>query len=114
MTMLEVDTPHGRANAHLEIVDAPQAALVLAHGAAGGVRSPDLATVAAVARSEGVTVALVEQPYRVAGRRAPAPAHQLDAAWRAVVDQLRAGPLAALPLVAGGRSAGARGGCRTA
>jgi len=59
-------------------------------------------------------VALVEQPYRVAGRRSPAPAAQLDAAWLAVVAQLRDGPLAGIPLVVGGRSAGARVACRTA
>jgi predicted alpha/beta-hydrolase family hydrolase len=66
------------------------------------------------ALSEGVSVALVEQPYRVAGRRAPAPAHQLDTAWTAVVDQLRGGELSGLPLIAGGRSLGARVACRTA
>jgi len=59
-------------------------------------------------------VALVEQPYRVAGRRAPAPGRQLDAAWLAVVEQLRADALAGLPLVTGGRSLGARVACRTA
>jgi predicted alpha/beta-hydrolase family hydrolase len=66
------------------------------------------------ARSVGFSVALVEQPYRVAGRRAPAPAHQLDAVWTAVVGHLRAGDLRGLPLVAGGRSLGARVACRTA
>ena len=67
-----------------------------------------------VARSEGVSVALVEQPYRVAGRRSPAPARQLDAAWTAVVEHLLAGELRGLPLVVGGRSLGARVACRTA
>jgi predicted alpha/beta-hydrolase family hydrolase len=70
--------------------------------------------VTSVARSEGVSVALVEQPYRVAGRRSPAPARQLDAAWTAVVEHLRAGKLRGLPLVVGGRSLGARVACRTA
>jgi predicted alpha/beta-hydrolase family hydrolase len=59
-------------------------------------------------------VALVEQPYRVAGRRSPAPAHQLDAAWLAVIEDLQAGALDGLPLVTGGRSSGARVACRTA
>ena len=59
-------------------------------------------------------MALVEQPYRVAGRRSPAPARQLDAAWTAVVEGLRAGELSGLPLVVGGRSLGARVACRTA
>jgi uncharacterized protein len=112
--MLEADTPHGRANVHLHSADEPRAALVLGHGAAGGVTSRDLVAVTGVARSEGVTVALVEQPYRVAGRRAPAPARQLDAAWKAVVDHLLAGELRGLPLVVGGRSLGARVACRTA
>ena len=112
--MLEVDTPHGRANAHLHPADRPRAALVLGHGAAGGVSSRDLVAVSDVARSEGLSVALVEQPYRVAGRRSPAPARQLDAAWMAVVDYLLAGELRGLPLVAGGRSMGARVACRTA
>ena len=74
----------------------------------------DLVAVTGVARSEAFSVALVEQPYRVAGRRSPAPARQLDAAWTAVVDHLRAGPLRDVPLVAGGRSSGARVACRTA
>ena len=114
MTKLEIDTPHGQANAHLHIADEPQAALVLGHGAAGGVSSPDLVTVTEVARSERISVGLVEQPYRVAGRRSPAPARQLDAAWTAVVEQLIAGELRGLPLLVGGRSLGARVACRTA
>ncbi len=63
---------------------------------------------------QGVSVALVEQPYLVAGRRSPAPAHQLDAAWLAAVAHLRAEAVEGLPLIAGGRSAGARVACRTA
>jgi predicted alpha/beta-hydrolase family hydrolase len=111
---LEFDTPHGRAVAHLHPADQPRAALVLGHGAAGGASSRDLVAVTDVARSEGVSVALVEQPYRVAGRRSPAPARQLDAAWTAVVEQLVAGELGGLPLLVGGRSLGARVACRTA
>jgi predicted alpha/beta-hydrolase family hydrolase len=114
MTTLEVETPHGRANAHLHAVGEPRAALVLGHGAAGGVTSRDLVAVTSLARSEGFSVVLVEQPYRVAGRRSPAPARQLDAAWSAVIDHLREAELRGLPLVVGGRSAGARVACRTA
>ena len=112
MTVLEVETPHGTANAHVHPVDEPRAALVLGHGAGGGVTAPDLAAATEAARSERVSVALVEQPYRVAGRRAPAPAKQLDAAWLAVVSELAAGALHGLPLVVGGRSLGARVACR--
>jgi uncharacterized protein len=112
--LLDVDTPHGRANVYLHASDNPGAALVLGHGAGGGVTSGDLAAVTDVALAEGLTVALVEQPYRVAGRRSPAPARQLDVAWTAVLDHLRVGELKGLPLVVGGRSMGARVACRTA
>jgi uncharacterized protein len=90
------------------------AALVLGHGAGGGIDSPDLVGAMQAARSAGLSVALIEQPYRVAGKRTPAPAKQLDAAWIAVVSQLRAGPLSGVPTLTGGRSAGARVACRTA
>jgi predicted alpha/beta-hydrolase family hydrolase len=114
VTVLELDTPHGPARAHLHSTDEPRAALVLGHGAAGGVEAPDLVAATKAAHSEGISVALIEQPYRVAGRRSPARAPQLDAAWIAVVEHLRAGELAGLPLIVGGRSMGARVACRTA
>lgn len=87
---------------------------MLGHGAGGGVGAPDLSVARDVALEQGLTVALVEQPYRVAGRRAPAPAKQLDVAWQAVIDQLRAGTLDELDMIVGGRSMGARVACRTA
>ena len=111
---IEVSTPHGPARVHLEPVDEPRGIIVLGHGAGGGVRAPDLATAAAVATSLGLSVSLVEQPYRVAGRRSAAPAHQLDAAWLAVVEHLRSAALVEGLLVTGGRSSGARVACRTA
>jgi uncharacterized protein len=114
VTTVDVATPHGKARAHVHAAADPRAALVLGHGAAGGVGSLDLTAVRDVALDEHVSVALVEQPYKVAGRRSPAPARQLDASWTAVVDHLRSGELAGLPLVAGGRSLGARVACRTA
>ena len=114
MASLEIDTPHGPARAHLEPVAEPAGALVLGHGAGGGVSAPDLVAAARAAGEAGFTVALVEQPYRVAGRRSPAPVAQLDAAWLAVVAHLRAEALGDVPLVAGGRSSGARVACRTA
>ena len=114
MKTLEVDTPHGLAKVHLHTAPEPRAALVLGHGAGGGVGSKDLEAATDVALAGAFSVGLVEQPYRVAGRRSPAPAGQLDAAWTAVIDNLRAGELAGLPLVAGGRSLGARVACRTA
>lgn len=114
MATLAIDTPHGPANAHLHTADQPRAALALGHGAAGGVSSRDLVAVRDAALAEGLSVALVEQPYRVAGRRSPAPAKQLDAAWIAAVEHLVAEELSGLPLVVGGRSLGARVACRTA
>jgi uncharacterized protein len=111
---LELHTHHGPARVHLQPVDSAVAALVLGHGAGGGIESPDLVGAAKAARAAGLSVALVEQPYRVAGRRSPAPASQLDGAWTAVVSQLRGGPLSGLPILTGGRSSGARVACRTA
>jgi uncharacterized protein len=113
MSVIEVDTPAGRARVRLEQVDDPIAGLALGHGAGGGVEAPDLVAATEAAKSARVTVALVDQPYRVAGKRAPAAASRLDAAWTGVVDHLRAGELAGLPLVVGGRSLGARVACRT-
>jgi predicted alpha/beta-hydrolase family hydrolase len=114
MTPVEIGTPHGPALAHLHAAEDPRAALVLGHGAAGGVAARDLVAATNAALEARVSVALVEQPYRVAGRRSQAPARQLDAAWAAVVEHLRSDAFSGLPLITGGRSAGARVACRTA
>jgi uncharacterized protein len=108
--VIELDTPHGPARVHRHDVDAPRALLVLGHGAGGGVTAPDLVGATKTANEAGVSVALVEQPYRVAGRKSQPAAKQLDTAWIAVVGQLRGDA----PLLVGGRSAGARVACRTA
>ena len=113
MTVIDIDTPHGPARAHVNKVRGARGALVLGHGAGGGVGARDLAAAADAAAADKLNVALVEQPYRVAGRRSPAPARQLDAAWLAAVARLRRGALRGLPLIAGGRSSGARVACRT-
>ena len=112
--MIAVDTPHGPAHVHMHESPEPGAALAIGHGAGGGVEAKDIVAATQVALSLGFSVALVEQPYRVAGRRSPAPPGQLDTAWRAVMEHLRAGPLEGLDLIAGGRSLGARVACRTA
>jgi predicted alpha/beta-hydrolase family hydrolase len=111
--MVDIDTPHGTARAHFHLAEKPRAVVVLGHGAAGGVGSRDLVAVTREALSRRCSVVLVDQPYRVAGRKSPAPAHQLDTAWTTVVDHLRATEIPDLPLVVGGRSAGARVACRT-
>jgi predicted alpha/beta-hydrolase family hydrolase len=87
---------------------------VLGHGAGGGVEARDLVAATRAAVAERFIVALVEQPYRVAGRRTPPRAPQLDEAWTAVVAHLRERELAGLRLIVGGRSLGARVACRTA
>jgi hypothetical protein len=114
MTTTEIETPHGLARAELHCVAEGRAAILLGHGAGGGIGAPDLVAAARGARAAGVHVALVEQPYRVAGRRAPAPAGQLDTAWLTVADELAKEFFADMPMVFGGRSSGARVACRTA
>lgn len=114
MTGLTVPTPHGPARAVLHCCSQPSAALLLGHGAGGGTDAPDLVAVTKAATAVGVHVALVEQPYRIAGRRAPAPARLLDEAWLAVAGVLVDGAFTGLPLIFGGRSSGARVACRTA
>jgi predicted alpha/beta-hydrolase family hydrolase len=114
LTVAELDTPHGPARVHLHPVDEPRAALVLGHGAGGGVAARDLVAATDAANGAGVSVALVEMPYRVAGRRSPPRAPVLDADWVAISEQLGSGSLRGLPLIAGGRSSGARVACRTA
>jgi len=109
-----IDTPHGPARAHVRPLADPRATLVLGHGAGGGVDARDLVAVARAAESEGIGVVLVEQPYRVAGRRSPSPARMLDEAWVAVMEELRHRAVVQEPLVVGGRSSGARVACRTA
>ncbi|MEU6063497.1 MULTISPECIES: alpha/beta hydrolase family protein [Streptomyces] len=92
---------------------AKKARLVLAasHGAGGGIEARDLQALARVLPEHGVTVALVEQPWRVAGKKlAPAP-KTLDTGWRGIWPALAG---MELPVISGGRSAGARVACRTA
>jgi uncharacterized protein len=112
-TVIDIDTPHGPARAHVTKVRGSKGAVVLGHGAGGGVGARDLmaASEAAVANGFGV---VFKHPHRGSGRPSPSPARQLDAAWTAVVAHLSAKTLRSLPLVTGGRSSGARVACRTA
>lgn len=108
-----VDTPAGEARITWHPAPARTARLVLAvsHGAGGGIEARDLQALAAALPAHGITVALVEQPWRVAGKKVAAAPKVLDEGWRALWPAL-AKP--GLPVVAGGRSAGARVACRTA
>ncbi len=109
-----VPTPHGDARVHVAHPDAdPVGLLMLGHGAGGGITAHDLGLATEEALRLSLTVVLVEQPYRVAGRKAPAPPAQVDAAWSSVVSQVRIGALADVPLIVGGRSFGGRVACRT-
>ena len=115
MQTIAVDTPRGPAEVELaDPAGTPYSLLVLGHGAGGGVHAPDLTRVRDEALARGVRVALVTQPYRVAGRRTPAPAAQLDEAWIAVVRSIGPDAASGVPLILGGRSSGARVACRTA
>lgn len=110
-----VPTPRGPAGFDLVVPGpAPTSLLILGHGAGGDVTAADLSALRAAAVRAGLAVARVTQPYRVAGRRAPAPASHLDEAWCAVVAAVVAELDPRLPLVVGGRSSGARVACRTA
>ncbi|BDH07895.1 MULTISPECIES: alpha/beta hydrolase family protein [Streptomyces] len=106
-----IETEAGTARVTWHPADGPRLVLAVSHGAGGGIEARDLQALAAALPAHGVSVALVEQPWRVAGRKvAPAP-KTLDTGWRGLWPALtRPG----LPVVSGGRSAGARVACRTA
>lgn len=108
--MREVETPQGVARVHETDVPGARARLFLGHGAGGSVTAPDLRIASRVANEEGISTVLVEQPYRVAGRRSTPPPPRLDEAWIAVLADFDDD----LPHVSGGRSSGARVACRTA
>ncbi|HEY6031354.1 MAG TPA: hypothetical protein VIU44_12350, partial [Gaiellaceae bacterium] len=57
--ILDVETPHGPARAHLHPAEKPRGLLVLGHGAGGGVTAPDLVAVTRAAVPAGLSVALV-------------------------------------------------------
>ncbi|CAK7281098.1 alpha/beta family hydrolase [Streptomyces sp. RM1] len=106
-----VETDTGTARITWHRATDPRAVLALSHGAGGGIEARDLQALAAALPAHGVTVALVEQPWRVAGKKvAPAP-KTLDAGWRGIWPSLSG---MELPVISGGRSAGARVACRTA
>lgn len=108
-----VQTRHGAAKLHVSGPDLPTGVVLLGHGAGGSATTPLLLAVAEALVAAGLAVVLLDQPYRVAGRRSPAPAPQLDAAVVDVVARLRA-EWPDLPLIVGGKSSGGRVGCRVA
>ena len=109
LTSWDVDTAVGVARVHE--AGSGDDLLVLGHGAGGGLGShaPDLLAATRAAVAEGWRAVLVEQPWRLQGKKVAAPPPRLDLAWvdvLATLDRRR--------LVVGGRSAGARVACRTA
>ena len=107
----DVETDAGLARITWRHAAQPRLVLAVSHGAGGGIEARDLQALAQVLPGHAVTVALVEQPWRVAGKKlAPAP-KTLDLGWRGIWPAL-AEP--GLPVISGGRSAGARVACRTA
>ena len=114
MARVEIETPTGTAWADLEQPEGDPVALTfIGHGAGGGVEAPDVLAARNAALAAGHIVARITQPYRVLGRRSPAPAARLDEAWLAVTTTL-VKEIGALPTVHCGRSSGARVACRTA
>jgi uncharacterized protein len=112
--LVTVSTSVGPARWHVDAAPGRvRALLALGHGAGGGVEARDLQLLAGWLPQVGVTVARLEQPWRLAGRRVAGPPRQLDAAWSEALPAVRA-HVPDAPLVVGGRSAGARVACRTA
>ncbi len=111
-----VHTGRGPGRAVYFLANLPQGVVLLSHGAGNGIESPDLQALAAALPSAGWSVVLFEQPWRVAGRKVATAPLTLDeglvAASRAVRTSQRLDP--SLPMVVGGRSAGARSALRCA
>ncbi len=76
--------------------------------------TPDVLAVRDAGLQLGGLVALVTQPYRVKGQRAPGNAERQDAAWAEVIRALQESTGTGRPLIQGGRSNGARVACRSA
>jgi uncharacterized protein len=113
--VVEFATPRGTGRATVERPPRAHATLVLGHGAGGQGWTGDVVAVAGELVALGWAVALVDQPWRLAGRKVATPPATLDEAWVPIVEGLMSGRGALpRPLVVGGRSAGARVACRTA
>lgn len=111
MEPFEVATPTGPGRITVADSDAPRAVLLLGHGAGGGLGALDLTALASDLPARGIVVARYEQPWLVAGKRVAGPPATLDRAWGPALEAL-VERYPGVPLVVGGRSAGARVACR--
>ena len=105
-----VPTPQGDARLVARRAKRPIATLVLTHGAGGGIGAADLLRLARTLPQQGVSVTLVEMPWRVQGKKVAPRPELIDQAYLAVLNSMRMRS----PLIVGGRSAGARSACRIA
>jgi len=110
-TVETVETDAGTARITWHRARNPAFVLAVSHGAGGGVEARDLQALAAVLPGHGVSVALVEQPWRVAGKKVATAPRTLDVGWRGIWPAVTG---SGVPVISGGRSAGARVACRTA
>ena len=94
VTTVEVPTSQGPAQAELTLPGGPGTPsflLALTHGAGGTVAAPDLRAARDAALRLGGAAALITQPYRVRGARAPGSAARQDEAWQEIIAALRDG-----------------------
>ncbi|MGF7237694.1 MAG: alpha/beta family hydrolase [Frankia sp.] len=95
----------------------PRGLVILLHGAGSGTDTPVLGALASRLLDEGVSVAALEMPYRVAGKRPPDRPARLDAVLLSAVARLTSAPAPvapARPLALAGASMGSRVACRCA
>ncbi len=85
----------------------PKAALVLAHGAGAGQKSPFMVRFAGGMALRHISAATFDFPYIVAGRKVPDRAPVLEASWREALDAAHT-KFKGLRLVIGGKSMGGR------
>jgi len=85
----------------------PKAALVLAHGAGAGQKSPFMVRFARGMALRGLNAATFDFPYMAERRKVPDRAPVLERAWREAVETARA-EFGGLPIVIGGKSMGGR------
>jgi len=115
MPRLSIDTPVGEGWVDLDLTPDATRLLLIGHGAGGGVEAPDIKAIQKSCLAAGISVGRVTQPYRVAGRKMPPSATNIDTAWAAIVAALaKRKAVASLELIFAGRSSGARVACRAA